>query len=702
MKKRLLSLVIVLSLFLLPIIAKPVVLPNHTSENNYVLADDWNQVGSNVTFGFETPSWNQVGSNVTFEYETFPYGGAEPIVPISGFEQTIDGDILHYPDAIMDLELFASADELESGSYSDTYAVDASSAEIIDIGDYLEFQTVARGQTNLSYYIYLASIGSAFVDIRFYNWDTSTYDVVDENIGTTAGWYNASISGEDYISSTYVIRMTVCQSAYPASVMVDMAYLDLEIMTLADSNHYAESFADVSDWTVTGTGSPSINSDGDLGNFTATASGSQIYPKLQIDNLAITCSGSYYFSAWIEANVAIWTTITLYNETSFGGTSQELYSMNIGGYEVYLHKLITLNQVQGIKIQMSWSAALTKSQFWDYIRIAPANETGWGHDGSTTSGLEATNGASIASDGDILTITNDEASQIVLYIDPTTTEASLYTAYYPFLELNFDSASDGLDFSLQYYDSSYTTFQTRTTITSPYVYRYNLNAECNSFSRLRLWGFDSDVVKLDNILCFGIANFTYTQSGCGTDDYLYTENGILYSNIDSGEIVLDLDSGISVDNPYRDWSINSTLGNPEASVYADDWSEYSYGPETVLGNTTITDVRFRFSDNVELISLIFFDNYYWNDITPSVEFSFRVKSWLQILVAVVLRFYSAIQTAGLEAVFVLIGLILIPCSTAYLAYCLSKDRRSDMSVDKFLVFLLVFMAGWALFIGGII
>ena len=52
---------------------------------------------------------------------------------------------------------------------------------------------------------------------------------------------------------------------------------------------------------------------------------------------------------------------------------------------------------------------------------------------------------------------------------------------------------------------------------------------------------------------------------------------------------------------------------------------------------------------------------------------------------------------GYDAFFVFLGLIMIPFSTMYLV----KGGRKELSMDKVFYFLILFMLGWAFFIGGI-
>jgi hypothetical protein len=63
----------------------------------------------------------------------------------------------------------------------------------------------------------------------------------------------------------------------------------------------------------------------------------------------------------------------------------------------------------------------------------------------------------------------------------------------------------------------------------------------------------------------------------------------------------------------------------------------------------------------------------------------------------VLIFSVPIDETGLDMLLIFLGLIMIPASTLYIV----KGGRSEMSSDKLFYFLIAFIIGWALVIGGI-
>jgi len=59
--------------------------------------------------------------------------------------------------------------------------------------------------------------------------------------------------------------------------------------------------------------------------------------------------------------------------------------------------------------------------------------------------------------------------------------------------------------------------------------------------------------------------------------------------------------------------------------------------------------------------------------------------------------WDPVAQFGYDMFFIVLGLIMIPASTMYLV----RGGRSEISMDKVFMFLLLFIAGWGLFLGGI-
>ena len=83
-------------------------------------------------------------------------------------------------------------------------------------------------------------------------------------------------------------------------------------------------------------------------------------------------------------------------------------------------------------------------------------------------------------------------------------------------------------------------------------------------------------------------------------------------------------------------------------------------------------------------------------LVGEAQLSFETPSW-HIIATAILTFVIELFTGSLDAFIILLGLIMIPASTLYLV----KGGRDEMSSDKFFYFIIVFIIGWALLIGGI-
>jgi hypothetical protein len=74
-----------------------------------------------------------------------------------------------------------------------------------------------------------------------------------------------------------------------------------------------------------------------------------------------------------------------------------------------------------------------------------------------------------------------------------------------------------------------------------------------------------------------------------------------------------------------------------------------------------------------------------------------IKIWNEAGGPAILVFMTPVDTAGLDGLILLAGLIMIPVSTIYLVH----GGRDDLDWRKLYLFLIVFCIGWALFLGGI-
>jgi hypothetical protein len=321
----------------------------------------------------------------------------------------------------------------------------------------------------------------------------------------------------------------------------------------------------------------------------------------------------------------------------------------------------------------------------DYLRISPATETGWQHDGSTTSGVTLTASASVSSDGDLINITASASGQKLDFAsDKTATQARIEVDYYPFLEWKIDAVGDSGSsgvYAIRVRGDSGTAYASLwSSVTG--TYRWNIGASgVGDVYDIEVYIKDaSDWVQFDYIAAYSIANFTVTQSSTTTDDYLYVDSGTLYSHVDSGYIEANHDPALDI-GPHYEWNMNTSLGTPEVDFYDGSWLGYSTETEGEFSiGTTVTDFRLKFTDNANIISLTFTDVTKWQDAGT-----------------VIIYFEVPIFEGSLNALLIFLGLIMIPASTLYFV----KGGKEEMSGNKVYYCLIVFTVGWALFLGGI-
>ena len=357
----------------------------------------------------------------------------------------------------------------------------------------------------------------------------------------------------------------------------------------------------------------------------------------------------------------------------------------------------------------------------DYLRGSPANQTGWQHDGSTTAGVTITPGVFTYEeqiiDGDIyqVNITASASSwcDVKFIYDVTSTVAKPERTYYQFLKMKWRMVGftgSYMTLRIDYDDYRYTGSGLESFYhTADFdwsIERINLASFTTGDvepSNIRLFGYlhngQTATVEVDYVKAYSIAKYTVTQSGTSTDDVLYVEDGVLICEGTSfTDITLDRDPALNMTYPYYGWGLNSSSGTPQVDFYnaSGYWIGYSSETEgTFPYASTITDVRFKFTDSANIISLTFFDATGWRD-SGLMDIMLRIKSWF-VLITVIVGIIIAVFTGSLDAFLILIGLALIPVSVLYLV----KGGRDEMSFDKVAIFSVVIFLGIGLFIGGI-
>lgn len=515
--------------------------------------------------------------------------------------------------------------------------------------------------------------------IAFWNQETDLWDTQDT---ISAGWtwgreVSLSISNE-YISGNQILtvrfRIYRSDTGY-AGLWLYNAFVNMN--TLADSNHYAESFYDVNNWTLEA-GPANPTSDGDVG--IQYVEGDWSYDSIATNSISLDV-GSYYVEIRYKRNTtagACEFRPVFYTENDLGGTIDN--SMGTLNPTTTWQTTKGILNGTGIESILFYTRAGANIEIQlDYFRVSPANESGWQYDGSTIIEGTDTDGI-LSSDGYNLNFTaDDNADHLFIYVDNTPTRAFLDTDDYPFFMFSVSSATG--NYRVDVRDKAAGSYTVHPYSDSIGVFRYNMLAVVDSFSYVRVFLESAGTsVIIQYIKAYSIANYTITQSGVSVDDYLYCEDGVLYSHIDSGTIIANHDPTLNL-SLYRGWNMNTDLGTPEIDFYDGAWLGYSSATSGEFSIfTTVTDFRLKFTANANIISLTFFDAVRWQDTGTAV-----------------IIFWTAVFEGSLDALLIFLGLIMIPASTLYFV----KGGKDEMSSNKVYYCLIAFVIGWALFLGGI-
>lgn len=423
-------------------------------------------------------------------------------------------------------------------------------------------------------------------------WNTITGDFVDLTVATEIVILTSSISETKFIEAWF-----------------EYIVIDAPTRVEDSSSVYAEAFADVSDWT---TSDVSISTDGDVATITENGAGDNgiAYYTFPVTQDFV---GYYYeVRATVESGAG-WK--LKYYDSSASWWYDFFYTVDSGTRK----GIITSagNDIDRIGIYVTGEGKWVKP---DYLRIGPADEMGWQHDGSTTAGVEDDGNTHfdyyMSSDGDILNLTSvrnnatavDVSADFHFYYDTTSTKTDLETDYYMFFEMRYKTT-----FCYAYlYADGKQTYKQLTGDNEWHTVRINLypgtgtalaNVKLNVDYTSALGRTKSTFIEWMKF--YSIANWSITQSGAGTDDYLYVEDGVLYSSIDDGYIVLDHDPALSVSDTYSVYNLTTPSTAPEFSQYVSEWSAYSDETRGATTSGTVTDIKLKF-DSTEILSAIKF------------------------------------------------------------------------------------------------
>lgn len=583
--------VLLLLLFLFPIALGPVVNGDLNEIPSFVLADD----------------------------------GSESSESISSFAETLADDVLFYPDALLnDTPAVASSGKVYVGStgagdYTDTQVWAGQWSLMPEVTNtYFNVSVAIPVPSNIegvqvAVYAYSnedlfgSDIGDVLIQLDNQTW----FDIGDFDRLAETDWANYTTYDPVFWNSSYIEIGLYEDCTSTVATGLQWAYCEVQfyIMTLADSDHYAESFADVSDWTVhTG---ESISSDGDQFVYYPPADSGHDY--IYNNDPSIADAHNMVIEWRAETNASsVLLSIKVYAQDTRSGASYSTPNVGLTAANSPMTKkyVITTDMaVECVEIDTQNYGGAAAELNIDYVRIGPANEMGWQHDGSTTEGAVAMYGASISSDGDYLECVSDDASQVWFYIDTTATASYLEPDYYQFCEISFHSGDSADLFALEPYDGA-----TRQTggyfVVGEGVHRFNFKAVCvNDIQYIKFYMLYSQTLRIDYIKLYSVANWTVTPSGTGADDYLYVSSGVLNSVGTFTYFQLADDWNPAVDtSTYNVVNITTYGTNIQTSFYVGGWTGYTTETRYELPSGTLTHQLIRLYNAGSLSAITFIED----------------------------------------------------------------------------------------------
>ena len=417
-----------------------------------------------------------------------------------------------------------------------------------------------------------------------------------------------SADGDESTDSIYDFKETL-----PDDVMF---YPDNE----THGTGYAESFADVSDWqTWAGNG---INTDGDEGYFDVP--GDSLYDRYYSNEISFSSGTQHYVEFRVRANVSITQLLLqVYSLDDHAGTTTSVISISFGTTVITRKALFSgSHAVESIGLVVKTSA--NARIYVDYLRAGDESEMGWQHDGSTTAGVSDNNQVdstfTYSSDGDILTlnVTRDVGASeaycdFFIALDTTATSSAVELDYYPFFAVRYKLTGDSNTHYIrlatdEMWVGNPITKDAWTTTRTNMIYT-GFSVEKRVWFTVLLRAEQTVQFEVDWAKAYSIANYTITQSGAGTDDYLYVDNGELVYSGDADVIELNHDPALTIDtSTYTVLNVTRATGVVHTSKYTGSWSSWSSEARYATGTGTLSDVKIKFISACTLSAIKFIED----------------------------------------------------------------------------------------------
>ena len=618
---------------------------------------------------------------------------------ITWFDETLLDDVRYYPDGDLVSETIvasagSSTGEHPVGSYVSTQAVGGDIYSNDDYSDphvtavYLNFTTpYVSGSITVSFY-------------ATYLYQDTTADVNEIGVWDGASWDDfGDISNDQFspydetwvnftITSNYIIDETISIRGYlenDDNIFIKVDYAEVSIISpiVLSSGAYAESFADESDWIVVSGETPT--SDGDVMSVDHVGDSAT---KLIYSNAPSLPSAFYYMEYRYRENVTATNTldIVVFAEDDYSGASLRPAGFQSVSITWKTHRVYFTQAVESIRIGHHSVDACALE--FDYLRIFPANESGYQDDCSTVAYTTALR-VDVESDGDHIQFQysgGGGTGELSFHTDIGGSNiAAIDTNYYPFIGWNVVNLTD--DYYEVYADN--TLVYTGTGLGLQHV-NVKASGEDEYTTITFVLHTVTESMALDWVKGYSIANYTVTQGLCETDDYLFVEDNILYSSGIVGlnefirctyDITLSINGSIynvfNVTTNLDDEGFYFTWYNAGSNIETETTGSVS---GTIIGFYIQADAKDGDVGIRSFSAIKFIDTHKWREVGEAE-----------------LIFIVPLDETGLDMLLIFLGLFMIPASTLYLV----RGGRSGMSMDKLFFGLIAFVIGWALFIGGI-
>ena len=571
--------------------------------------------------------------------------GDESSESITSFSETLADDVvLLYPDyshiTTNSTRILASGSsgslQYSAGDHESTWQIYDDDSELLEWRDaisspyisWVELVFPLWDHDNLSspyarFNVSIRLTATHLSPLQVYNFDSTSW----VEFGDTSGypplaWTNLTGIGlsTSYVNASDHIRIRAYTYSLVSTSQTSVDYCEIATYNDEPIGSYTEDFVDVSDW-VLHSGLVEPATDGDIGTFVAPDDNG--YDYYYSNSPSISNINGYYGEIRVSINdslaVGFIYLLKGWSQDSRTGTNFNLISGNqfasdtFATRKFYISDDYPLECVEIIVKQNPAYGGDSVAFYIDYYQIAPPDEMGWQHDGSTTEGVVTGGGSggTMTTDGEYISLIADgDGSTFDFFVDTTATQAKLNPSYYPFVEMQFHSGDVGEDIRVQCYTVGYGDLQAQTTIIQ--TMRWNLRAAtADDILKFRIWVYSSGTTRVKFLKAYSIANFTIYQSGTLIDDFMYVDSGVLYSELDSGAeyIRLGYDPSLSVDTSVYNVLNVSSSGYAKTALKVTIGSQYypiSFTSETRVGliSGTLTSIVFWY----------FYDSASWSAI----------------------------------------------------------------------------------------